>query len=146
MVQKKSSTLEERNPTWCRVRAGWKCKPERRHRAACGAAYGAWLAIVKGAAYLTDFTVDRSSRENPSCPPGAHVCKVSCNDSSITIVGRNSRYVFTAFVLRCRQRVRRMDKRVCYWNAFNRFAGRDALKSRIIFRRYVTLLVSGLSE
>ena len=58
--KKKGDTLEERNPTWC---VG--CVQSRRTtRAACGAAYGAWLPIVRGAAYLTDFTVDRSFREN----------------------------------------------------------------------------------
>lgn len=30
----------------------------RTTRAACAAAYGAWLPIVKGAAYLTDFMVE----------------------------------------------------------------------------------------
>lgn len=61
-------------------------------RAACGAAYGAWLPIVKGAAYLTDFTVDRSSRENPGCVPVGPMC-ARCPGTihrSITIVGRNS--------------------------------------------------------
>ena len=42
--------------------------PEAHRRiatAACGAAYGAWLPIVKIAAYLTDFMVDRIFRMNP---------------------------------------------------------------------------------
>lgn len=33
-----------------------------RSRVACGTTYGAWLPIVKGAAYLTDFMVVRISR------------------------------------------------------------------------------------
>lgn len=36
---------------------------------ACGAAYGAWLPIVKAVAYLTDFMVDRIFRLKPESPP-----------------------------------------------------------------------------
>lgn len=79
--EKRADTLEKRNPTRGRVRGGWKV--EAGTRAACGAAYGAWLPIVKGAAYLTDFTVDRSSRENPGCVLVGPMCaRCPGNDSS----------------------------------------------------------------
>lgn len=83
------------------MRGGWKVEAGTTTRAACGAAYGAWLPIVKGAAYLTDFTVDRSSRENPGCVLVGPMC-ARCPGTihrSITIVGRNSRYVFTTLLL-----------------------------------------------
>lgn len=48
-----------------RIHWGVRPTPKRIPTTACGAAYGAWLPIVKAAAYLTDFMVDRIFRMNP---------------------------------------------------------------------------------
>lgn len=55
----------KKNPDRASPRRRVRSTPKHIPTAACGAAYGAWLPIVKAAAYLTDFMVDRIFRMNP---------------------------------------------------------------------------------
>jgi len=65
--KKKEEREREREAKKTAALEGWHPTPMHRRiaTAACGAAYGAWLPIVKVAAYLTDFMVDRIFRMNP---------------------------------------------------------------------------------
>lgn len=98
MAVKKRKQTPSRNVTLLGgVHASWKYRTTT--RAACGGAYGAWLPIVKGAAYLTDFMVDRTFRVNPACPLGAHVRKVSLRRFIVADYCCCSCYIFTVFLL-----------------------------------------------
>lgn len=64
-VDNRSKERKKKKKTVASMRWGVRSTPKRIATAACGAAYGAWLPIVKAAAYLTDFMVDRIFRMNP---------------------------------------------------------------------------------
>lgn len=92
--EKKKGTQSSSNATPRSRRGASDPQAHRRIASgACGAAYGAWLPIVKTAAYLTDFTVDRIFRMNPGWPPGSRGMCARCHGTTWPIVDhRVARY------------------------------------------------------